>query len=54
MTALAQTLMTADRFAVWILEHPEKHWELFEEVPQMQQSQSWGHADAKGALTCGV
>ncbi|MFY9642794.1 MAG: Uma2 family endonuclease [Rhodomicrobium sp.] len=44
MTALAQKLMTAEEFADWAEKRPEKHWELFDGVPQMQQSQSWGHA----------
>jgi Uma2 family endonuclease len=50
MTALAQKLMTAEEFAVWAEKRPEKHWELFDGVPQMQQSQSWGHADLKGRI----
>lgn len=36
--------MTAEEFAVWAEKRPEKHWELFDGVPQMQQAQSWGHA----------
>jgi hypothetical protein len=35
MTALAQKLMTAEEFAVWAEKRPEKHWELFDGVPQM-------------------
>jgi Uma2 family endonuclease len=50
MTALAQKLMTVEEFAVWAEMHPEKHWELFDGVPQMQQSQSWGRADTKGHI----
>ncbi len=50
MTALAQKLMTTEDFAVWAEKRPEKHWELFDGVPHMQQSQSWGHADAKGRI----
>ena len=50
MTSLAQKLMTAEEFAVWAEACPEKHWELFDGVPQMQQSQSWGHADVKGRI----
>ncbi len=50
MTALAQKLMTAEEFAVWAEKRPEKHWELFDGVPQMQQAQSWGHADVKGRI----
>jgi Uma2 family endonuclease len=44
MTALAQKLMTAEEFVVWAEKRPEKHWELFDGVPQLQQSQNWGHA----------
>jgi Uma2 family endonuclease len=44
MTALAQNLMTAEEFAVWAERRPEKHWELFDGVPLMQQSQNWGRA----------
>jgi Uma2 family endonuclease len=44
MTALAQKSMTAEEFAVWAEKRPEKHWELFDGVPQLQQSQNWGHA----------
>ncbi len=36
--------MTAEGFAAWAEERPEKHWELFEGVPELQQSQTWGHA----------
>ncbi len=43
-TALAQKSMTAEEFAVWAEARPEKHWELFDGVPQVQQSQNWGHA----------
>jgi len=43
-TALAQKLMTAEEFAVWAEAQLEKHWELFDGVPQVQQSQNWGHA----------
>ncbi len=50
MTALAQKLMTAGEFADWTGQQPEKHWELFDGVPHMQQSQSWGHADVKGRI----
>jgi Uma2 family endonuclease len=50
MTALAQQLMTVEEFAVWAEKRPEKHWELFDGIPQMQQSQSWGHADVKGRI----
>ena len=46
-TALAQKLMTAEEFAVWAEARPEKHWELFEGAPELQQSQSWGHAHFK-------
>jgi Uma2 family endonuclease len=44
MTALAQKLMTAEEFLPWAVARPEQHWELFDGVPQMQQSQNWGHA----------
>jgi Uma2 family endonuclease len=44
MTALAQKLMTAEEFVAWAEKRPEKHWELFDGVPQLQQSQNWGHA----------
>ena len=44
MTALAQKLMTAEEFLAWAEVRPEKHWELFDGVPRMQQSQNWGHA----------
>jgi Uma2 family endonuclease len=50
MTALAQKTMTAEEFATWAEKRPEKHWELFDGVPQMQQAQSWGHADVKGRI----
>ena len=50
MTALAQKRMTAEEFAVWAEMHPEKHWELFDGVPQMQQAESWGHTDVKGRI----
>jgi Uma2 family endonuclease len=50
MTALAQNLMTAEDFAAWATQRPEKHWELVDGVPHMQQSQSWGHADVKGRI----
>ncbi len=43
MTVLAQELMTAEEFVAWAEMRPEKHWELFDGVPQMQQAQSWGH-----------
>jgi len=43
-TALAQKSMTAEEFAVWAEAQLEKHWELFDGVPQVQQSQNWGHA----------
>ncbi len=54
MTALAQKLMTAEEFALWAAKRPEKHWELFDGVPQMQQAQSWGHTDVKGRLYAGL
>ncbi len=47
MTALAQKLMTAEEFALWAAKRPEKHWELFDGAPQMQQAQSWGHTSVK-------
>ncbi len=50
MTALAHKLMTAEEFAVWAEMRPEKHWELFDGVPQMQQAQSWGHQEVILAL----
>ncbi len=50
MTALAQKLMTAEEFVAWAEARPEKHWELFNGVAVMQQSQSWGHAKAKGRI----
>ena len=50
MTALAQKLMTAEEFLVWAGTRPEKHWELFDGAPQMQQSQTWGHQEAVMAL----
>ena len=50
MTALAQKLMTAEEFLVWAEARPEKHWELFHGVPQMQQSQTWGHQEVVMAL----
>jgi Uma2 family endonuclease len=43
MPALAQKLMTAEEFAVWAEACPEKHWELFEGVPQIQPPQNFGH-----------
>ncbi len=39
--------MTAEEFAVWAEARPEKRWELFDGVPALQQSQSWGHAHFK-------
>ncbi len=39
--------MSAEEFAVWAEAQPEKHWELFEGVPALQQSQTWGHAHFK-------
>jgi Uma2 family endonuclease len=50
MAALAQELITADEFAIWAAQRPEKHLELFEGVPQMQQAESWGHTDTKGRI----
>ena len=50
MTALAQKLMTAEEFLAWAEARPEKHWELFHGAPQMQQSQTWGHANLKGLI----
>ena len=50
MTALAQKLMTAEEFLAWTEGRPEKHWELFHGAPQMQQSQTWGHANLKGLI----
>ncbi len=47
MTALAQEFMTAEDFALWAAKRPEKHWELFDGAPQMQQAQSWGHTSVK-------
>ena len=44
MRALARSLMTAEEFAVWAEARPEKHWELFDGEPVLQQSQNWGHA----------
>jgi Uma2 family endonuclease len=43
-TALAQKSMTAEEFAVWAEARPEKHWELFDGAPQLQQSQNYGQA----------
>ena len=39
--------MTAEEFLSWAEARPEKHWELFDGEPQMQQSQTWGHASVK-------
>lgn len=50
MTALAQKSMTVEEFLVWAETRPEKHWELFDGAPQMQQSQTWGHQEAVMAL----
>ncbi len=50
MTALAQKRMTAEEFAVWAEKRPEKHWELFDGVPQMQQAQTWGHQQVIGRI----
>lgn len=44
MTAVAQKLMTVEEFVAWAEKRPEKHWELFEGVPEIQQAQNWGHA----------
>ncbi len=43
MTALAHKPMTAEEFAVWAEARPEKHWELFDGVPQIQPPQNLGH-----------
>ncbi len=53
-TALAQKSMTAEEFAVWAEVRPEKHWELFRGIPELQQSQAWGHTDAKGRIYAGL
>ena len=29
---------------MWAEAQPEKHWELFDGVPELQQPQNWGHA----------
>jgi len=50
MTALAQKPMTPEEFVAWAEARPEKHWELFEGVPQVQQAQSWGHQSVILAL----
>ena len=50
MTALAQKQMTAEEFLVWADTRPENHWELFDGVPQMQQSQTWGHQEVVMAV----
>ena len=50
MTALAQKLMTVEEFLGWAETRPEKHWELFDGAPQMQQSQTWGQQEAVMAL----
>ena len=50
MTALAQKRMTAEEFAVWAEKRPEKHWELFDGVPQMRQAQTWGHQQVIGRI----
>jgi hypothetical protein len=42
MTALVQKSMTAEEFVVWSAMRSEKHWELFDGVPQMQQAQKLG------------
>jgi Uma2 family endonuclease len=44
MAAVVEKLMTAEEFVAWAEARPEKHWELFDGVPQIQQSQNWGHA----------
>jgi Uma2 family endonuclease len=44
MTALAHELMTTEEFLAWAEARPEKHWELFDGAPRMQQAQNWGHA----------
>ncbi len=44
MPALAQKSMTAEEFVAWAEARPEKHWELFDGEPQIQQPQNWGHA----------
>ena len=43
--------MTAEEFAVWAEARPEKHWELFDGVPEVQQPQGWGHQQTVGALS---
>ncbi len=50
MAAVARHLLTAADFAVWVAARPEKHWELFDGVPEMQQAQSWGHQSVILAL----
>lgn len=42
--------MTAEEFLAWAEARPEKHWELFDGVAQMQQSQTWGHQEVVMAL----
>ncbi len=44
---VAQKSMTVEEFLVWAETRPEKHWELFDGVARMQQSQTWGHARQK-------
>ncbi len=39
--------MTVEEFVTWASVRPEKHWELFEGLPALQQSQNWGHAHFK-------
>jgi Uma2 family endonuclease len=43
-TALARKTMTVEEFTAWAEAQPEKHWELFDGVPELQQSTNWGHA----------
>jgi Uma2 family endonuclease len=48
MTAVAQQQsMTVEEFVAWADARPEKHWELFEGLPALQQAQNWGHAHFK-------
>jgi hypothetical protein len=44
MAAVVEKLMTTEEFVARAEARTEKHWELFDGAPQIQQSQNWGHA----------
>jgi Uma2 family endonuclease len=50
MTAVPQHL-TVEEFVAWSQPRPERHWELLDGVPRVQQSQTSGHARHVRKLT---